>query len=65
MGCPFVFPISLNSPLPFKLYPIEKKLLNPLELPKHCIILSRDFWNVCAFFSAFMFSLLGWQQQRN
>jgi hypothetical protein len=39
-------------------------LASPLDLLKHCIILTADFWGVRAFFPAFMFSLLGWQQQR-
>jgi hypothetical protein len=64
MGCPFVFPVSL-PPHCRPNYTSKKKMLHPLELLKHCIILFGDFWNVCAFFSAFMFSLLGWQQQRN
>ena len=36
-----------------------------LEILKHCINLSGDFWDVCAFFSAAVFSLLCWHQQRN
>jgi hypothetical protein len=51
MGCPFVFPSKKNHRA-------------PLEILKHCIKLNSAFWDVCAFFSAVMFSLLGWQQQR-